>query len=332
MTGASRSRFILSLFTLAIFLWVPIASALTGVVKTDGALIYSKPDFDAEVLTTLAVGQKVVVSKGTTGEYAKFHRVRSGPIVGYIAEIDVSVEGSESKASKSANATSKSKSSSKNKNEKSKLKSGQKSDQKSGQRSKSAKSQKADRAQAATEAQQRIDDERRRQERAALPFAFNRYVGLVVGAAGYEDEIGGSKKKESLLVYGLKVTGPDIFFQGPIIDLNVLLHYGAPKGYEAISRTKPSGFFILADPLLLLPLFQREKMLGSLGVGPALSYRSFKTVDASGFVSHSGFGVGLSLQASAGLRLGDYALRLEGKYLVDKRVDTIFQLSLQNAF
>ena len=79
-------------------------------------------------------------------------------------------------------------------------------------------------------------------------------------------------------------------------------------------------------------MLQKGEFSGTLGFGPAVSYRSFKTVDASGFVSHSGFGLGLSLQAGAGVRLGDYALRLEGKYLVDKRIDTIFQLSLQNAF
>ncbi len=301
------------------------AAALTGVVKNDGAQVYSQPDFDAQILATLTVGQKVVVSKGTAGAYAKFHRVRAGKIVGYISEMDVEGEGGASlKAAEKSPVGAKAADTSKSKTKKT---SKTASRDKRGRRAKSQKLSPAEQ-----EKRERAAEERARQARAALPFVFNRYVGLVIGVAGYEETISASKSRDSLLVYGLKLTGPGIFFEGPILDTNVVLHWGAPKGYASISAVKPSGFFLLADTLLILPMLQKGEFSGTLGFGPAVSYRSFKTVDAAGFVSHSGFGLGLSLQAGAGVRLGDYALRLEGKYLVDKRIDTIFQLSLQNAF
>lgn len=303
--------------------WTSIAFALTASVKTDGALVYAKPDFDAEILSSLPFGQKIVISKGKAGTVAKFYRMRAGKVVGFISDIDVTVTAGSGDEADSSSAG-RSRKRAKNKTKKSKsLSSKSRSD---------SSSAKANQASQKSEAKQKQIEEQQRQARAALPFVFNRYVGLVVGLAGYEESIAGAKKKESLLVYGLKATGPDLFFQGPILDLNLLLHYGAPKGYTEISSVKPTGFFVLADTLLLLPMLQREKFLGTLGFGPNVSYRSYKTVSTTGFVNHGGFGVGLSLQASAGLRLGDYALRLEGKYLVDKRIDTIFQLSLQNAF
>jgi hypothetical protein len=268
---------------------------VTALIRTDGAMVYAKPDFDAEVLTTLNEGQKVRVSSGTIGEVVKFHKVRAGPVLGYVAEIDVQVEGGVKKR-----------------------------EHKRGARSKSENktSKKSDR--------EKLADQKKNRER--LPFIFTRYVGLLVGVAGYEDEIRGVKKSDSLLIYGLKITGPDILFQGPILDMNLMFHYGAPKGYSEISLTKPSGFLILGDVLLLIPVLQRESFLATLGLGPLLTYRSFRTVNANGFENFSGAGVGLSLAAGAGFRRGDYAFRLEGKYLLEKRVDTIFQLSLQNEF
>lgn len=278
----------------------PMSSGVSAVIRTDGAMVYSKPDFDAEVLTTLTQGQKVRVSPGTTGQVVKFHKVRVGPVLGYVAEIDVQVEGGVKKRDHKRGA---------GKNKKS---------------GKASAGNERDRARA------QMAEEKKKRDK--LPFAFTRYVGLFVGVAGYKEEIGGSKKSDSLLLYGLKMTGPGILFEGPILDINLMLHYGAPKGYTEISTVKPSGYLLMSDTLLLLPMLQKSSFLGTLGVGPLITYRSFKVVRDAKFETFGGLSAGLSLAAAAGFRKGDYAIRAEAKYLVEKRVDTIFQLSLQNEF
>ncbi|HVK60228.1 MAG TPA: hypothetical protein VM432_01710, partial [Bdellovibrionales bacterium] len=76
-------------------------SGKKAVVITQGAQIYEKPDFDANVIGTVQAGKSVVVSSGTYGAFVKFYKIRVGKTLGYIADIDVKVAG-KSAAGKSA--------------------------------------------------------------------------------------------------------------------------------------------------------------------------------------------------------------------------------------
>ncbi len=59
-------------------------------IKTDNALVYDQPDFDAPTLMYLPAGQKVRISRVTFGSYFKFYRVKvSQTKIGYITTIDV---------------------------------------------------------------------------------------------------------------------------------------------------------------------------------------------------------------------------------------------------
>ena len=59
-------------------------------VKTDSALVYDQPDFDAPTLMYLPAGQKIRISKKSFGSYFKFYRVKvSQTKIGYITTIDV---------------------------------------------------------------------------------------------------------------------------------------------------------------------------------------------------------------------------------------------------
>jgi hypothetical protein len=78
-----------------------------AIVKTDNAIIYEAADFDSGALMYLPVGQKIRISKSTTGSYFKFFRVKvSGNKIGYITSIDVLVQ-SEREARNSARAAGK---------------------------------------------------------------------------------------------------------------------------------------------------------------------------------------------------------------------------------
>lgn len=84
-------------------------SGVAAIVQTDGAQVYTQPDFDADVIATLPAGQKIRVSKGVTGQMAKFHKVKVGNRYGYIVDIDVVTEGAAKKKRAGAKAPAKAK-------------------------------------------------------------------------------------------------------------------------------------------------------------------------------------------------------------------------------
>jgi hypothetical protein len=261
-------------------------SGVPATVRTDGAMVYSKPDFDAAVLGNLRRGDRVRVSSGSLGDYAKFHKVSAGPIVGWIADIDVQVEGAAKKR-----------------------------DHKRG----------AKNAGRPTKEKKPFVDE-------SLPLFFSKYVGVLVGLSEFNESISGVESHETLLVYGLKFTGPDILLTGPVMDFNLALHYGAPSYYSRLSSTKPSGFIIQSDALFLYPFFNREKVIVAFGLGPLLKFSSFNVTSGGDIKSLSEFDVGVSLALSGAVKVGKVALRLEGKYLVEKHQEKLVQLAVQQQF
>ncbi len=258
-------------------------SGVAAKVRTDGAIVYSKPDFDSEVLATLSEGQPVRVSKTTTGDFAKFHKVRAGPVLGYIAEIDIQIEGATKKRT-----------------------------HKRGEK-KSA-------------------EKKKKREEPDSPMMFSRFVGLLVGQVSFRESVEGADGEESLTVYGLKISGPDVVLDGPIMDLNILLHYGAPAYYGQYSTAPPTGFLLLIDPVVLLPFMNRQNGMVYLGAGPVLSISSFKTVDVNGPVDRSAMHIGASFSLGAGFRIEKVAVRFEGKYYLERQSYKGMQLSIQSQF
>ena len=261
-------------------------SGVPATVRTDGAMVYSKPDFDADVLGNLRRGDRVRVSSGTLGDYARFHKVSAGAIIGWIADIDVQVEGAAKKR-----------------------------DHKRGSK-KNARSPK--------EKKPFVDE--------SLPLFFTKYMGVFVGLTEFNESISGVDAREALFIYGLKFTGPDILLTGPVMDFNLALHYGAPSYYTKLSSTKPSGFIIQTDALLLYPFFNRDKFNVTFGLGPLLKFSSFNVTSGGEIKSLSEFDIGLSVALGAAVKLGKIALRLEAKYLVEKHQQKMVQFALQQEF
>lgn len=256
---------------------------VAAVVRTDGALVYAQPDFDAEVLSTLNEGQSIRVSRGTTGQFAKFHKVRVGPILGYIAEIDVQVEGATKKRTH----------------------------------------KRADKKQ---------EKKKKKDDGPQLPMMFSRFVGVLVGQTSYKEGIQGADEDANLLTYGLKVTGPDVVLDGPIMDLNVQLHYGAPSYYDRLSETKPTGFILWVDPLLLLPFVNGQNSMVYLGAGPVLVLSNFKVYNTNRMMDLTALNVGASFSVGAGFRIEKVAVRAEAKYYLEKTSYKGILLSVQSQF
>lgn len=246
-------------------------------VRTEGAIVYTAPDFDADQIESLHEGQRVVVSKGTVGSVARFYKVRVGNKVGYVADIDVEPESS-SPRDKRAGAA------------------------KSGRQAGADRSGKP--------------RKEREPKRKRVPIYFTKYVGLVGGLVNYKESIAGVNATEALLFYGLKVTGPETFLT-PVTDFNLMLHYGAPSYYAPLSSTKPAGFVLWADLLVILPLFSRDDFMIFGGAGPLAVLSNMKVTNTRRPMDLTQFNVGGSFAAGLAFRTDRVAFRLEGKYYLE---------------
>lgn len=267
-------------------------SGRIAVVVAAESQIYEQPDLDAKVVTVAKRGMKIPVSKGMRGEYAKFFRTRVNGKIGWILTIDIRSVAEAKKVFTKARAAA--------------YKPGP----------------------FATESEG--DDEKEAKERE--PFAFTRSVSFVVGQSEYKESVGGADYSANLLNYGLKLTGPDVLLTGPLMDVNLLLHYGAPSYYSDLSSTKPSGFVMWMDANLLLPIRARENYMIGIGAGPLLVMSNMQTTQGAQDNNTWKFNFGFDLELTGGIRFGDFCVRLEGKYYFEKKSYRQVQLALGTVF
>jgi hypothetical protein len=269
---------------------------VAATITTEEALVYSRPDFDASVIATLSYGRQVRVSRTTIGRVAKFHRVRIGGRTGYIVDIDLSIAGAKSAAAAER------------------------------------KSQKQAASRAAGKKKKSANEPSKDKDPRDRPIYFARFVGVLGGALSFKEDVSGQENSASLAIYGLKITGPDVVFEGPVLDINLALHYGAPDYYDSLSSIKPAGFLLLTDTLILLPLLQGHNGMMFLGFGPLVTYSSFRIVRNNRLEELTRFGVGGSLSIGSAFRYENIAFRLEGKYYLETKSHQSIQASIQTGF
>jgi hypothetical protein len=158
--------------------------------------------------------------------------------------------------------------------------------------------------------------ESRRKERD--PMYFTRYIGGALESVNFTEKFSGQSLHSQTLMYGLKVTGPNILFDGPPIDFNVLFHFGAPSYYGEFATSSASGFFLMTDAHFMLPLFESRNNLVTLGGGPLLIFTDFKFNIGSTYFDSEELRVGLSFAASYVRRFNQYAARLQLLYNFEK--------------
>ncbi len=264
-------------------------------VQTESAMIYSDPDFDASVLTYLPQGKKVRVSKRIYGNYFRFYKVKiTDGQFGYIATIDVSLEnGAKDEDETRVHVKKKKKNHSK---------------------------------------KRKKDSEEDEDRNSKKPILATRYVGALFGMTQFKESISGIDSSDNLLMYGLKLTGPDLLIDGPVMDINLAFHYGAPTYYNNLSSTPPSGFVGFIDTLLIFPIGLGENTQFYLAAGPMLVWSNF-TVTTVGTQLHlSELNFGGSFAAGYAVRVGHFSVRLEGKLMQEKQQQRGLQLGIQSEF
>ena len=262
-------------------------------VSAETAIVYDKANFDASAIAYLPAGEQVRVSKKVYGKIQKFYKVRLQN--GKFGYIStIDVQAGKKSASKSAKANS---------------------------------------------AKPLSDKERDQISRArvkrelAKPMMYNKWFGVSVGSVSFREKIEGTHGKAQLLTYGLKITGPDVLLQGPIMDINLVAHFGAPDYYKDISLTQATGFLFFGDAMILIPFGLGTDSGLYAGLGPMFKYSSFKSISNAGEPRDSSdFGIGGSFAAGVAYRFGAFSARVEGKYYVESLTHAQIQLGIQTLY
>lgn len=263
-----------------------------SVVVAPETFVYEKPDLDSKPFAILPQGTRIPVSKKSRGEFQKFYRTRFKGKLGWVLTIDVRPEAEVRKAIAKA------------------------------KEKKSPKGPFAAENEAAENQSEGGKD----------PYVFSQSVSFVFGLADFREEVEGLARREGLTVYGFKITGPDVLIPGPVVDFNFLLHYGAPTYYASLSTSKPSGFVIWMDALLVMPLRMRGDSLVAVAAGPVLAMSRVQTSKGLSVVDSFDARIGAAMSLTAGVRVDGVSARVDARYIVEGKSYPQFLFSLGTIF
>ncbi len=248
------------------------SAARSFVVVAPETYVYEKPDLDSKAFALLPQGTRLLVSRGTRGEFAKFYRTRFKEKLGWVLTIDVKPEAVVRKAIEEA------------------------------------KSKPPPKGPFAAELEESESDSRK-------PFIFSQSASFVAGISQFKESIEGVAQNEQLSVYGVRILGPDVILTGPIIDFGVLIHYGAPDYYRALSTTVPNGFLLWTEGLLMMPLRMRETSWLGFGVGPVLALSSIQSTRGLETFESFDARIGATVSFTGAVRLDEFLVRGDIRYV-----------------
>lgn len=161
----------------------------------------------------------------------------------------------------------------------------------------------------------------------AEPLIFKKYIGGGVGIVNYSEKLDGKTHSETLRVLGFKMNGP-ILSQLPL-DIELLLSFTAPDYYKSFSDSSASGFILISNILLNLPLAEEKDSLFYYGLGPVITYSKLNVKLAGTSIDSQDSNLGLALSIGYLAKINQFGLRVEGKYHFEKSSYPSFTLSLQ---
>lgn len=300
-------------FVAPIFFFAPQAHALQGTV-TEDTEIFEEPTFDSEVIAEVAEGTRIPISKGSTGnEFGRFRKTRVDGKIGWIPINKVRADGVKTPVIPKGDLADPEPRPRSPKGSGS-GKGGTTAGTPGGTKTPPPKATPAPQAGQSTSSR----DSRRKVERDI--YLLTRYVGLSLGSMEFREGIAGRDRTANVSTYGFKVSGPDTVLPGGVTDWNFHFHYGAPSYYDELSSVKPSGFLLMTDVSMLLPLRFDEDSALVFGAGPLLVMSSLQASQGSRRYDMFSIGAGLALSLGAGWRWGDHGLRIEGRYLVERKI------------
>lgn len=177
-----------------------------------------------------------------------------------------------------------------------------------------------------------------RKEPPKRPLSLTRYGGLEYAAIDYKEHTMGSNYHQSISFFGFKFSGPDLLVSGPFtMDINLLMHFGAPDYYEKATGNSADGFILLADVMFQTNIPVSQNIMAYGGFGPMFHFSKFnlqlgvsptkKTYLAEDMNLGAVFNVGLAARIAK-----RWAIRGEARYYWEKSMYLGFAGAAQYSF
>lgn len=279
----------------------PKDSGQNAKIKVDGSAVYEAPNFDSPVLEYMDSGKTVKISKKVypgIGGLGAFYKIRLNKgVYGFIADTDV-------QASSKKNA--------------------RKNDTDEGDK-------KLEDEVNPLQLQPSFENDNVEPE---VPDSlyFTHYLGLSYYSYNYAEKINGEIKTSAVSMFGVKRSGPTDMFGGMPLDLNLLFTPTAPGFYDSISSST-SGYMIIGDALIMIPLYESKLSLVYYGLGVMLRHSAWevKLRNQGGLISNiKETGFGLAGELGAATHIGQkMVLRVDGKYYYEKEKYFSYGVALQ---
>lgn len=150
------------------------------------------------------------------------------------------------------------------------------------------------------------------------PLYFRRYIGGAVALVNFTEKFSGKKLSDSMLMYGLRMSGPGTLFDGPPLDVNIWFSMQKPGYYNKFTAAAPSGFLMFGDLGVTLPFFEGKDTLVHYGLGLMWVYTNYKVQVKSSHFDSQEFRIGATVDLGVTQRFGQYAVKVDGKYYYEK--------------
>lgn len=159
-----------------------------------------------------------------------------------------------------------------------------------------------------------------------------RYLGLSVARMKFSEKYAGRRLSSDLQMYGVRFSGPGVFFDGPPLDFNFSFSPQAPDYYQRVTGTPASGFVMMVDTMLLLTVYEWPNMIIQGGLGPLLSVTKFRIKEGFQYRDTQNTNIGVVGELGAAYRHKKILGRFDLKYHYENTSYLSYLFSLQHEY
>jgi hypothetical protein len=157
-----------------------------------------------------------------------------------------------------------------------------------------------------------------------------------LGLTQYKEKFENHTLTASMPMYGLRMTGPGTFFDGPPLDFNFLFSLTKPSYYSTFAKSV-SGFMMFGDLDLVLPFIERTNWLWTYSLGLMYVYTNYKVQISDSKFDSQELRIGFDAGMGGAYRFGParhkiYAIRADAKYYFEKTRYFGFLTSFQTEY
>ncbi|MBL7543573.1 MAG: SH3 domain-containing protein [Bdellovibrionaceae bacterium] len=182
--------------------------------------------------------------------------------------------------------------------------------------------------------QDTIDEKKSKKKESTKNIVFSRFQGLIYEAQNYVEDTMAKTRGANLGFIGYRVVGMNTIFSGEMsTDFTIMMHSGAPKYYEDITRVSATGGVLNTHFTFDTIVPVSHNFMASYGFGPMMRYSHYEVSmkSAAGFGNQSyvldDMTLGVLFRLGVGLRIGIISFRSDIKYYIESKQYASMNLS-----